>query len=50
MENYTDRKTAALVGIYESSTQDQHVPYIVPVECGARKMSVIFMCPRMIAR
>ena len=36
-ENYADRKTAALVGIYESSTEDQHVPYIVPVECGGKE-------------
>lgn len=36
-ENYADRKTAALVGIYESSVKEQHVPYIVPVECGGKE-------------
>lgn len=36
-ENYADRKTSALVGIYESSIQEQHVHYIVPVECGGKE-------------
>lgn len=36
-ENYADRKTSAFVGIYESSVEEQHVPYIVPVECGGKE-------------
>ncbi|OKP80490.1 hypothetical protein A3844_27365 [Paenibacillus helianthi] len=35
-ENYADRKTSAFVGIYEGSVQEQHVPYIVPVESGGK--------------
>jgi len=33
-ENYSDRKTSADVGTYESSVADQHVPYIRPSENG----------------
>ncbi len=33
-ENYADRKTAADVGLYESSVDDQYVPYIRPQENG----------------
>jgi beta-galactosidase len=33
-ENYSDRKTSAEVGIYESSVADQYVPYIRPSENG----------------
>ncbi len=33
-ENYIDRKTAADVGIYESTVDDQYVPYIRPQENG----------------
>jgi len=33
-ENYSDRKTSADVGIYESSVADQYVPYIRPSENG----------------
>lgn len=36
-ENYVDRKTSAFVGIYESTVEQQHVPYIVPVECGGKE-------------
>ncbi|WP_169081793.1 glycoside hydrolase family 2 TIM barrel-domain containing protein [Paenibacillus sp. PL91] len=36
-ENYADRKTSAFVGIYESSVEQQHAPYIVPVECGGKE-------------
>ncbi|MEV5025620.1 glycoside hydrolase family 2 TIM barrel-domain containing protein [Paenibacillus sp. LPE1-1-1.1] len=36
-DNYADRKTSALVGIYESSVEQQHVPYIIPVECGGKE-------------
>jgi beta-galactosidase len=35
-ENYNDRKTAAAVGLYESSVADQYVPYIRPQENGYR--------------
>jgi beta-galactosidase len=33
-ENYTDRKTSADVGLYESTVADQYVPYIRPQENG----------------
>jgi beta-galactosidase len=35
-ECYPDRKAAAHVGVYDSSVEDLHVPYIVPGECGGR--------------
>ena len=33
-ENYVDRKTSADVGLYESTVDDQYVPYIRPQENG----------------
>lgn len=36
-ENYADRKSSAFVGIYESTVAEQHVPYILPVECGGKE-------------
>jgi beta-galactosidase len=33
-ENYSDRKTSALVGLYESTVAAQYVPYIRPQENG----------------
>jgi len=33
-ENYVDRKTSADVGIYESTVDDQYVPYVRPQENG----------------
>ena len=33
-ENYSDRKRAALVDLYESTVADQYVPYIMPQEHG----------------
>jgi beta-galactosidase len=33
-ENYTDRKTSAEVGLYESTVSDQYTPYIRPQENG----------------
>ncbi|MBW6502400.1 MAG: DUF4981 domain-containing protein [Bacteroidales bacterium] len=33
-ENYSDRKTSAEVGIYESTADDQYIPYIRPQENG----------------
>jgi len=33
-ENYSDRKTSAFTGLYESSVDDQYVPYIRPQENG----------------
>ena len=33
-ENYADRKTAAFVGLYESTVADQYTPYIRPQENG----------------
>jgi beta-galactosidase len=33
-ENYVDRKTSALVGLYESTVADQYTPYIRPQENG----------------
>jgi beta-galactosidase len=35
-ENYSDRKTSAFVGLYESSVADQYVPYVRPQENGYR--------------
>ncbi|KAF3772816.1 Beta-galactosidase [Nymphaea thermarum] len=35
-ECYPDRKEAAQVGVYETTLQDMHVPYIVPGECAGR--------------
>ena len=36
-ENYSDRKSAANVGLYNSTVEEQHVPYILPVECGGKE-------------
>lgn len=33
-ENYVDRKDGSLIGIYESTVEDQYVPYIRPQENG----------------
>jgi beta-galactosidase len=33
-ENYSDRKRAALIDLYESTVTDQYVPYIMPQEHG----------------
>ncbi len=33
-ENYSDRKTSALTGLYESTVDDQYVPYVRPQENG----------------
>lgn len=35
-ECYPDRKAAAHVGVYESTVEYMHVPYIVPGECSGR--------------
>jgi beta-galactosidase len=35
-ESYPDRKRGAAVGLYESTVFAQHVPYILPQECGNR--------------
>jgi len=35
-ENYEDRKTAALIGVYERSVAEMHYPYIRPQENGYR--------------
>lgn len=34
VENYVDRKDAAMLGIYESKVKDQYVPYLRPQENG----------------
>ncbi|VBB05722.1 beta galactosidase small chain [Lucifera butyrica] len=36
-ENYADRKHSAHIGRYASTVEEQHFPYIVPVECGGRE-------------
>ena len=36
-ENYCDRKTSANVGLYQSTVEEQHVPYVLPVECGGKE-------------
>ena len=33
-ENYADRKTSAIVGLYQSIVADEYVPYIMPQEHG----------------
>ena len=33
-ENYADRKTSAMVGLYQSIVADEYVPYIMPQEHG----------------
>ena len=33
-ENYSDRKRAALVDLYDSTVTDQYIPYIMPQEHG----------------
>jgi beta-galactosidase len=35
-ENYCDRKTAALVGVYRSTVSEQYFPYISPQETGTK--------------
>ena len=35
-ENYSDRKTSAFVGMYESTVAEQYVPYVRPQENGYR--------------
>lgn len=37
IENYCDRKTSANVGLYQSTVEEQHVPYVLPVECGGKE-------------
>ena len=36
-ENYADRKEAALIGVYSSDIDDEHIPYIRPVENGGKE-------------
>ena len=36
-ETYADRKDAALIGLYTSSVAEQHVPFVVPCECGGHE-------------
>lgn len=36
-ENYADRKTSALIGLYDSTVEEQHFPFIVPAECGGKE-------------
>ena len=36
-ENYSNRKGAAHVGLYESTVSEQHYDYILPVECGGHE-------------
>lgn len=35
-ETYPDRKTGAKIGIYQSSVEDEYVPYIIPQDHGNR--------------
>ena len=35
-ENYADRNTASLMGVYSQSTDEQYFPYVRPQECGAK--------------
>ena len=36
-ENYSDRKKSAHIGLYSSKVDQQHYPYILPVECGGKE-------------
>lgn len=36
-ENYSDRKAAAPLRLYQSTVADMHVPYVFPSECGGRE-------------
>lgn len=36
-ETYSDRKTAAFTGLYHSTVQQQHVPFVKPCECGGHE-------------
>ena len=36
-ESYADRKSSALVGLYESTVAEQHFSYVVPTECGGKE-------------
>lgn len=36
-ENYSDRKGSAHMGLYKSTVDEQHYPYIHPVECGGKE-------------
>lgn len=36
-ENYADRKKSALVGLYESTVEEQDFPFIPPCECGGKE-------------
>lgn len=36
-ENYPDRKSSAHVGLYHATVEEQHYPFIVPVECGGKE-------------
>lgn len=36
-ESYIDRKSSALVGVYESSVDDQFFPFVDPCECGGHE-------------
>lgn len=36
-ETYSDRKTAAFTGLFNSTVSDQHVPFVKPCECGGHE-------------
>lgn len=36
-ETYPDRKLSAFMGMYKSTTEEQHMPYIRPCECGGHE-------------
>ena len=36
-ENYIDRKTASMIGSYNSTVAEQYTPYIKPCECGGKE-------------
>lgn len=36
-ENYSDRKSAALVGLYQSTVSEQDFPFLPPSECGGKE-------------
>ncbi len=36
-DNYVDRKESSLIGKYESTVEEQYVPFIKPAECGGKE-------------
>lgn len=37
VETYADRKSSSFMGLYRSTVAEQHVPFLVPCECGGHE-------------